>query len=26
MLAQGSLGLYEMKQHKPWFNEECSRF
>jgi hypothetical protein len=21
-----SLGLYEQKQHKPWFDEECSRF
>jgi len=20
------LGLYEMKQHKPWFDEECSQF
>ena len=19
------LGLYELKQHKPWFDEECSR-
>jgi len=26
MLAHGSLGLYELKQHKPWFDEECSRF
>ena len=24
--AKESLGLYELKQHKPWFNEECSRF
>jgi len=21
-----SVGLYELKQHKPWFDEECSRF
>jgi len=21
-----SLGLHELKQHKPWFNEECSGF
>ena len=21
-----NLGLYELKQHKPWFHEECSRF
>jgi hypothetical protein len=21
--AKESLGLYEMKQHKPWFDEEC---
>jgi len=21
-----SLGLYELKQRKPWFHEECSRF
>jgi len=20
--AKGSLGLYELKQHKPWFDEE----
>jgi uncharacterized protein (DUF2461 family) len=20
------VGLYEMKQHKPWFDEECSQF
>jgi hypothetical protein len=26
ILAQGSLGLYELKQHNTWFNEECSRF
>jgi hypothetical protein len=24
--AKESLGLYEMKQHKPWFDEECSKF
>ena len=24
--AKESLILYEMKQHKPWFDEECSRF
>jgi hypothetical protein len=24
--AEHSLGLYELKQHKPWFDEECSRF
>jgi hypothetical protein len=24
--AKGSLGLYERKQHKPWFEEECSKF
>ena len=21
-----SLGLYKLKQHKPWFDEECLRF
>jgi hypothetical protein len=21
-----SLGLYELKQHKPWFDEKCSQF
>jgi hypothetical protein len=21
-----SLGLHEVKQHKPWFDEECSGF
>jgi hypothetical protein len=26
ILAQSSLGLYELKQHKPWFTEECSQF
>ena len=24
--AKESLGLYELKQHKPWYNEECSLF
>jgi len=24
--AKDSLGLYELKQHKPWFDEECLRF
>jgi len=24
--AQESLGLYELKQHKPWFYEECLGF
>ena len=24
--AKESLGLYELKQHKPSFDEECSRF
>ena len=24
--AKETLGLYDLKQHKPWFNEECSRF
>jgi len=24
--AKQSLGLYELKQHKPWFDEERSRF
>jgi len=23
--AQDSLGLYELKQHKSWFDEECLR-
>jgi hypothetical protein len=23
--AKESLGLYEWKQHKPWFDEECSK-
>ena len=22
-LAKGSLGLHELKQHEPWFDEEC---
>ena len=26
MSAQGSLGLYEWKHHKPWFDEKHSRF
>ena len=25
-LAEDSLGLYEMKRHKPWFDEKYSRF
>jgi hypothetical protein len=25
-LNQDNLGLYELKRHKPWFDEECSRF
>jgi hypothetical protein len=24
--AKGSLGLYELKQHKPWFNEKSLGF
>jgi hypothetical protein len=24
--AKGSFGLYELKQHKPWFDEECLLF
>jgi hypothetical protein len=24
--AKGSLGLHELKQHKPWFDEECLGF
>jgi hypothetical protein len=24
--AKDSLGPYELKQHKPWFDEECLRF
>jgi len=24
--SKESLVLYEMKQHKPWFDEECSQF
>jgi len=24
--AKESLGLYELKQHKPWFDEECLGF
>jgi hypothetical protein len=23
ILAKDSLGLHELKQHKPWFDEEC---
>jgi hypothetical protein len=23
--AKGSLGYYELKQHKPWFDEGCSK-
>ena len=25
-LAKDSLGLHELKQHKPWFNKECLGF
>jgi hypothetical protein len=25
MLAKRSLGYYELKQHKPWFDEGCSK-
>ena len=25
-LTKENLGLYELKQHNPWFDEECSRF
>jgi len=25
-LTKENIGLYELKQHKPWFDEECSRF
>jgi hypothetical protein len=24
--AKESLGLYELKQHKPWFDKECLHF
>jgi hypothetical protein len=24
--VKGSLSLYKLKQQKPWFDEECSRF
>jgi len=24
--AKESLGLYDLKQHKPWFDEECLHF
>jgi hypothetical protein len=23
--AKGSLGYYELKKHKPWFNKGCSK-
>ena len=26
MSAKDSLGLYEFKRHKQWFDEECLRF
>jgi hypothetical protein len=26
ILAKGSLGLYELKQHEPWLDEECLHF
>ena len=26
MSAEGNLGLYEWKHHKPWFDEKCSWF
>jgi hypothetical protein len=25
-LTKENIGLYKLKQHKPWFDEECSRF
>jgi hypothetical protein len=25
MSAKNSLGYYELKKHKPWFNERCSK-
>jgi hypothetical protein len=25
ILAKESLGYYELKQHKSWFDEECSK-
>jgi hypothetical protein len=25
-LVKGSLGPYELKRHKPWFDEECLGF
>jgi len=25
-LAKGCLGLHKLKQHKPWFEEECLGF
>ena len=24
--AKETVGLYEQKQHKPWFDDECSQF
>jgi hypothetical protein len=24
IIVKGSLGYYEIKQHKPWFDEGCS--
>jgi hypothetical protein len=24
--AKGIVGLYELKQHKPWLDEDCLRF
>jgi hypothetical protein len=24
--AKDSLGLFKLRQHKPWFDEECLRF
>jgi Fe-S cluster biosynthesis and repair protein YggX len=26
ILAKENLGLYERKQHNPWFDKECSKF
>ena len=25
-MAKESLGLHELKQHKPWFDKECFKF
>jgi hypothetical protein len=25
-LTKENIGLYELKQHKPWFDEECLRY